>query len=435
MVVLTLGGCRPQLRPSGDDRYLVAAIEVGAWLQAQSTDGSAIPDRIGESTSTAGLGSGASGRAVFFAELYAATSDSAFLRSALRESEAAIASGLFQPYNLALYSGLSGVAFSIAEVARIADDVALRDEALELFHHIASAAPSRGGNGWGDVYDVLGGWAGIGLALLYAFERFGDAELRDAAIELGDSLLVAADSVRGGQLRWFRGAETPYDLPNFSHGTAGVGYFLSRLAASTGAERFGTAVSGATSYLDSVADTAGGLFLVPYGVPNEGFNTPYDIGWAHGPAGTALLYFVSWNETGDPEVRARLDANVRTLLASGVPGPSSDTSRWKGPFPMDRRFGTSGTAAALFRLGGATATPEYLDRAFRIVDDMLDRASTNSEGTFWDVPLYGFQPGDGSAVFTGYFYGASGFGLTLLEAHYNIVDRERAVRFPDDPFS
>lgn len=412
------------------DPYIAAAIQAGSWLQAQSVDAGILPDRLGEPSTSSSLGGGASGRALFFAELFAATSDSTFRTSALLESDAALAS---DSTGSSLYRGMSGVAFSLTEVGRILADPGLEAEGRRLFLAVTAAAPSRGGAGWGEAYDVLSGWAGVGLALLYAHGHFTDEVFRDTAVELGDSLLMAAEPTGNDGLRWFRDSTREFDLPNFSHGTAGVGFFLARLASATGLARFDDAAAAAVRYLDAIADTTGGRFLVPYGVPNEGYATPYDVGWAHGPAGTALLHYERWTQTGDPAMEARLHASARTLLASGLPGPSADSAIWRGPFRLDRRFGSAGSADFLLGLGQTSQDQTYLDAALQVVDAIVSAAMTDRTGMYWSLPLYGFQAGEGEAVFTGYFYGVAGLGLTLLKAHYVITERAQSVRFPDDP--
>ena len=69
-----------------------------------------------------------------------------------------------------------------------------------------------------------------------------------------------------------------------------------------------------------------------------------------------------------------------------------------------------------------------------IVDDILKRACQIEDYLYWRVPLYGFQNGDGDAVFTGYFYGAAGYGMLLLQYHLAESGHYLRTRLPDDPF-
>ena len=226
--------------------------------------------------------------------------------------------------------------------------------------------------------------------------------------------------------------DAPIDLPNFSHGTAGVGFFLARLGHRSGEARFLEAANQAAQYIESIRVGEGDLFLVPYGVPNEGYATPYDVGWAHGPAGTGLLFYELWRigVRGDP---SGVEGAAATILASGVPGSSRDTSIWRGPFRWDRRFGTAGSAMFLFDWGHERGEEESLVRAFAIAEDLERRSTVEDGGRWWAVPLYGFQ-GEGEGEFTGYFYGAAGFGLALLRAQYGRVGQSPRFRLPDDPF-
>jgi lantibiotic modifying enzyme len=381
------------------------------------------------------LGSGAAGRAVFFAELYCATGDPSFRTSAVLAARSALAGAGPGVDDYGLYTGLSGIAVSLAEAGAAVDEGDLRRAAQRLFRRIALAAGRADGvRGWGDVYDVLGGWAGVGLSLLYAFEEFDDPTFLEAAVTAGDALLGVGDRVSEGGTRWIRGESMDQDLPNFSHGTAGVGYFMVRLGEVSGLPRFSEAALRAAEYLDRIADRRDGLYLVPYGVPNEGYATPYDIGWAHGPAGTSRLHYAIWMQTQDPDLRNRVEAGARAIVASGVPGESEDRARWSGPFRIDRRFGTSGAAAFLIDWGLATENRSQLEIAARVADDILERATNTANGIFWRLPLYGFQGPEEDGVFTGFFYGSAGLGLTLLQQHYAGIGLHPRIRLPDDPF-
>ena len=113
-------------------------------------------------------------------------------------------------------------------------------------------------------------------------------------------------------------------------------------------------------------------------------------------------------------------------------GRIADSSKWVDPFRVDRRFGTSGAAQFLLRLYRVEPHDAYRDLATRIVDDILDRGVRDEEGLRWRLPRYGFQGDRGTdATFTGFFYGAAGLGLTLLEMHYTEAELTPLITFPD----
>ncbi|MHC4822100.1 MAG: lanthionine synthetase LanC family protein [Planctomycetota bacterium] len=417
--------------------YLDAAIGAGRWLQAEESGspGPAVGDRLPDERGSADLASGAAGRAVFFAELYSAAGDSSSRASAVAAARSALEGAGPGVDRYGLYNGLAGIAAAVAETGRVVDEGSLRSEAERLFRRVAMAGGQADAvRGWGSVYDVLAGWAGVGLSLLYAFEEFGDPAFLEAAVTAGDALLDVAEPMPGGGVRWLRGADMDMDLPNFSHGTAGVGYFMARLGGVSGRARFSEAALQAVAYLDDIVERSDGLYLVPYGVPNEGYATPHDIGWAHGPPGTARLHYELWRQSRDPRMRDRVEAGARSIVASGLPGESADSVLWRGPFRVDRRFGSSGAAAFLLDWSLATENQSHLDAAARIVDQLLGQAEEAEAGLFWRLPLYGFQGPGEHGVSTGYFYGSAGLGLALLQQHLAGLGRSPAVRLPDDPF-
>ena len=432
LALLCSTNCRDakhEVLEEGSAIYLDHAVRVGNWLleQAELRGDRPIADRVGDETSTAALASGSSGRALFLAELFRITGSISFrerarseIRSALEDTE--------ESARLGLYNGLAGIAVASNEVGRLTDTEEFRASAVRLFERLLDLETLGGVN------DVLAGRAGIGLSLLYAFEETGDSRFSEAASMLGDELLALSLPTANDGLRWMRGEEHAMDLPNFSHGTAGVGLFMARLAATTKQDRFQDAALRASAYLDHIANRDDDLFLVPYGVPNEGFASPHDIGWAHGPAGTGRLHYALWRLTDSEEMWARVDASAKTLMATGLPGDSSDPELWVGPFATDRRFGTAGVAAFLSDWARVSGRTELFTKATEIVGDIVSRGIRTEQGLYWATPLYGFQEGEGDASFTGYFYGAAGYGTLLLQHHRAVNDTFPAVRLPDDPF-
>jgi len=417
--------------------YLEAALSAGEWLQLRAEDEAqiGIPDDLSnDSVVTAGLGAGAAGRLVFFLELFHATGDSTFLKSAEAEGAAASALSVGAPAAPGLYNGLAGVGFALTELAHVAQDSSTyRNRAVQVFERITSMAEvDQHGVRWGNSNDVLVGTAGIGLALIYAARELGRPEFLVTARGAGRALLAESEQMDRG-IRWSRFTDRELDLPNFSHGTAGVAYFMAHLFAATGDSSFFAAAKQGADYLIAVADTTGGLFLVPYGIPNDGYVTQYDVGWGHGPAGTARLFYRLWQLTGDDAYRQIVEASARSIIAAGVPGTSNDTLRWAGPFGIDRRFGLAGVIPYLVDAHRLTGRQAPLDVARASADTIRAKATASEVGIHWSIPRFGFQ-GEGTAAYTGYFYGSAGLGLALLEIHYGETGGIPTIRLPDDPF-
>ena len=89
----------------------------------------------------------------------------------------------------------------------------------------------------------------------------------------------------------------------------------------------------------------------------------------------------------------------------------------------------------LLDLYQATGETEYLDYGRLVVDSILARATIDAGGARWTMPQYGFMPDEGApATFTGYFYGAAGYGLTLLRLDGAVQGSRWDVVLPDNPF-
>lgn len=431
-VALLCGACTPPPEPPRTP-YLQAATEVAAGLTALAEPQGPLPDEAAADTAhSASLGTGAGGRALFFLELFHATREGAYLTRAQTEADTMLASALAAAARgearPGLYNGAAGHAFVLAEMDRISGENRYRDALPALVPVLAQAADGEAAN------DVIVGAAGVGLALLHLVEAGESDSLLAYATAIGDTLLHRGRPAAQG-MYWTRAQDMEWNLPNFSHGTAGVGYYLARLYEVTRQQAYLDGAEAAARYLMDVADREGGLFLVPYGIPNEGLSTQYDIGWAHGPPGTARLFYLLWQLTGEEAYRAVVAANVQSLVASGLPGATRDSLRWTGPFRIDQRFGTAGAATFLLRLHDADGRADRLRLARAIVDDILSRSEQGPTGRHWVLPRYGFQGGPGEdASYTGYFYGAAGLGLALLEMHYAETDQPAAIVWPDSPF-
>ena len=66
---------------------------------------------------------------------------------------------------------------------------------------------------------------------------------------------------------------------------------------------------------------------------------------------------------------------------------------------------------------------------------LFDRATRDAGGLRWEAPRYNFfAHGGEQAAFTGYFYGAAGYGLLLLRLDAATQNTFHKIALPDDPF-
>ncbi|NIQ07965.1 MAG: hypothetical protein GWO20_20280, partial [Candidatus Korarchaeota archaeon] len=85
---------------------------------------------------------------------------------------------------------------------------------------------------WGGITDIMYGSAGIGMFLLYADREMGYETAKELAIKAGERLLETSISDSNG-MKWKMTPTDNRSMPNFSHGTAGISYFLASLYEAT----------------------------------------------------------------------------------------------------------------------------------------------------------------------------------------------------------
>jgi hypothetical protein len=182
-----------------------------------------------------------------------------------------------------------------------------------------------------------------------------------------------------------------------------------------------------------VADRSDGGFRLFYGWPDPGWERPYDIGWAHGPAGTVRLFYKLWHITGEAQWLELVQASARSLRASGLPGqPRPEFGR---AFELNQRFGIAGAARFFLDLYESQGQDEDREFARKLTSVIASAADVDGKGLKWKTRRPGFMQRAGEpAAFASYFYGAAGYGLLFLGLETAERDGDWALRLPDDPF-
>lgn len=413
--------------------YLEAAEGAARWLDLSAAEGHpgtvwpADPQR--PDSVTLDLYHGVPGVVLFFLELSRATGQPAHLDrarggadhllAALPDRGAAADDGL--------YSGVAGIGFALLETFAATSDPRYREGAVQVVELLRRRArPVGAGVEWNDVTDIVSGSAGIGLFLLRAAEDLADPRATQLALEAGARLLERARKEATG-LSWAMDSTFPRRMPNFSHGTAGVAYFLASLHQATGRPEFLAAALAGARHLVAIADTRGGVCLIHHHRP--GGEDLHYLSWCHGPAGTARLFYRLGQVTGDPTWMDWVRRSARGILASGVPERRTP-GFWNNVGPC---CGSAGVAEFFLGLHRATGEAGYLESARRVTADLLARAVPDRGGLSWPQAEHRIRPREVVAQ-TGYMQGAAGIGVLLLRL--DAVERGREVRlvFPDSPF-
>lgn len=266
------------------------------------------------------------------------------------------------PLGIDLYSGLSGVVLYLAYLEKVTQDqrydVLARAAFKTLKRQLESHKMSRSVGGFGgtggiihtythlsvlwqqpelldeldsiietlpDVIeqeqelDIIGGSAGCLITLINLYKLAPSERTLAAAICCGDHLLSKALRMEHG-IAWMNNLPASAPLAGFSHGAAGIAWALSSLAELTGEERFRTGAAEAIEYERSLYSAEHenwpdmrdfeSFRLQPGGVH-------YPVTWCHGAPGVGLGRLMMLQQQPDSQMRAEVDAAVRTTIKSG----------------------------------------------------------------------------------------------------------------------
>ncbi|WP_234336893.1 lanthionine synthetase LanC family protein [Streptomyces xylophagus] len=297
-----------------------------------------------------------------------------------------------------LYFGRTGTALVLRALHEQLGDPAAgaaADRALELVR-------SRfDGTRWGELFELMGGNAGIGLGALLA----GDAELAVLAVE---PYLRAAETTPAG-VHWAHRTGIDSRLHHLSHGTLGIVLALARVGDATGrADLLELALAGAA---DVVArDEAGPAgFLVPHSTPQYRPDViePVSFGWCHGPAGDAQVFRLLRDITADPVWSALAERCWHSVTHSGLP---------QRPRPgfWDNNGRCCGTAGVLALACDRIAEQQDpYDFAHVLVSDLTTRATRDTAGARWSNVEHRVTPNDLEPC-TGWAMGNAGIVRELL---------------------
>ena len=406
---------------------LEAALESARWIRAsavQTDEGTTWPAIPGnESSINNTLYSGTPGVVLFFLEAYYSTEDEDFLAEARAGADYLLAT-LENEKAAGLYVGISGIGFALLETYKATAEAKYLDGVKRCLQYLRDNALKKGkGIEWSQVTDIISGTAGTGLFLLYAARELKEPSLLDLAAQAGWRLMELGQE-EGGGTKWAMDPDYPRLMPNFSHGTAGISYFLASLYRETGKEEFRDAALGGARYLQSVARTEGGVCLIFHHEP-DGKELHY-LGWCHGPTGTSNLFCRLYQVTGDKSWMSWVEKCAQAVLKSGIPEKETP-GFWNN---VGQCCGSAGVAEFILSLHRITHKQEYLDFARRLTSDLLRRGTRDEFGLRWVQAEHRTQP---KLLFaqTNLMQGAAGIGLWLLHLDAFEQGRKHRIILPD----
>ncbi len=266
-----------------------------------------------------------------------------------------------------LYFGLTGMAVALRAVHGLLGD----EPAARAADRALSRVRSRfDGRRWGEMFELLGGNAGIALGALHA----GDLDLAVLAVV---PYLDSADPTPGG-VNWAV-RPSPARSHHIAHGTLGIVYALAAVGAAAGRDDLiELALAGAADVVSR--DEAGPAgFLVPHSDPQHRpeLIERYSYGWCNGPAGDAQVFRLLGALTEDAAWTTLADRCWHTVTHCGLP-------RRVRPGFWDNNGRCCGTAGVL-----ALACDRHIEQAQPLefanllVNDLITRATVDADGVRW----------------------------------------------------
>jgi hypothetical protein len=454
-----------------DEPDLDAAIQIDRWLEATAVkleDGwawPAVPDDWAgravpaESLDTS-LYSGSAGVVLFGLELARATAPFApdsgpFHSSPFLEMPEQAAKHLLATLpkdriegdgeGCGLYTGIAGVGFALFQFGRATNQIEAQRGARRCVELLAASAHVAGsGIEWGDCTDLISGGAGIGLFLIHMAEQDHDPLARELAIRAGRRLLELGEREETGR-SWRMTPTFPRVMPNFSHGTAGVAFFLARLYELTADGAFLDGALDGARHVLSLADTSnGGCRIFHHSNDTDEKDDAsgralHYLGWCHGPVGTAQLFMKLAQVSGDPDWTDRVLMSAKAVRDSGIPEHATP-GFWNN---VSVCCGSTGVASFFETLARARTTSIDLgskvpgddpDHVFarRCFEWTLARGTRDEHGLRFPQAEHRVKPELVQAQ-VGLMQGTAGVGLTLLRIARS--PHEVATGLPDDPTS
>ena len=392
---------------------------------------------------------GSAGVGLFYLRLYQVTGEDTYLKKAEAAADhiiatdegvefyhkalnhGAVADKLVHVKNMpgwiiGYYNGPTGVGYFILKLYEITKQEKYRAYAVKVADDLLAAAiETEEGIHWSNQNDLCGD-AGFIIYLTSIYKLTKEEKYIAAAKKLGDYLLTkSADAPNGGKY-WNVVDLTIIDFPedvfwvNLAHGTSGVGWTLAILYEATREEKYLEAARAAADYIKGLAVGDDYAVLIPYldSLKNGPSTEFYYLSTCHGPAGTALLFELLYELTGDQEDLEWVKKLSRGIIEAGGPENFS-----RGYWPSQALCcGTPGLLEhfiSVYRLTGEEEFLNYARRTARFmigqshVDDADDNIYKQKDSRRWLGNWWRTIPSDVHS-YTGLYIGTAGNAWSLL---------------------
>jgi hypothetical protein len=387
------------------------------------------------------LGTGASGTVVYFVALYRATGKKIYLEQA-KQGANYLVSLINTPdafkenaQKTSLYKGIPGIGVALIHVLEETQDSKYREALKSIISMLEQwSVLEENQRHWSVKFnDLLYGDTGTVLFLSDYATHFNDTPAKRMSEQGANFLLSIAKNSSQGSYWLFR-RDKPFNLPNFSHGTAGVMYTLATVGERSKNNKIIAGAKSAYSYLQSIAKIEANTIAMPYGWGNNNWKGLYEFGWAHGLTGVAFA-LERLGSSGFDGVKTDKLLNLIQRTLTGINLPEKPSPPFSEPsLPLDARFGRAGVLSLMSYWSAKHPNEQSFTRVRDNIWLHIKRAAIEDDiHAHWKVAAPSFM-GGGEAEYSGILHGSSGIGMALLAMHSSMTNKNLYSDLPDAPF-
>lgn len=213
------------------------------------------------------------------------------------------------------FGGFGGIIYTYTHLSVLWDQPSLLDELDSVLEALPELIEED------QEFDIISGSAGCLISLINLYQLVPSGRVLIAALRCGEHLIGKALKMEHG-IAWLNLLPASAPLTGFSHGAAGIGLALFKLAELMGSERFRNAAMEAVAYERSIYSPEQENWpdlrdLASFQQRASDDVVHYPVTWCHGAPGVGMARLLMLQQRADPAVRAEVDAAVRTTIKSG----------------------------------------------------------------------------------------------------------------------
>lgn len=428
--------------------YLKAALETDTWLQTfeiKTKEGRIwrrspeLEDRnVSEQilfTDKCMYG-GSSGIGIYYLRLYEATGDERYLQIAKETADYIVTTyGGIDSYKeieqirsgkrpvgwaTGPYNGPAGEAVFVELLYRAVPQSAYFDYVVRVADDLLThAIKEESGIHWSEESDISGD-GGLIAFLVLVYHRTKNEKYLKAASLAADFIAAKAVNYPGGGKYWDIFDTTRIGFakgtifPNFTHGTAGIGWIYAILYKETKREEYLQYAREATAFLQNIAvgDADGALIPHLYHPSTGPTKDLFYLSTCGGPVGTVHLYRQLYEITGEGVYLNWLRSLSRGIIRAGAPERNS-WGYWQNSCLC---CGSPGVLEHFVSVYELTGEREFLNYAKRTAAVLLGDSTITEGKRRWYGAWMRAAPLDVKS-YTGLYIGTSGAAASLLKLY------------------